>query len=73
MNKLLERLLLGLIRGYQLFISPLLPPSCRFFPTCSEYAMQAIGRHGVLRGGRLAVTRILKCHPYHPGGLDPVP
>jgi putative membrane protein insertion efficiency factor len=61
------------IRIYQLLISPLLPKRCRFVPTCSEYAIEAIRRHGVLRGAWLAVRRLLKCHPFHPGGHDPVP
>ncbi|MGC5326503.1 membrane protein insertion efficiency factor YidD [Brevibacillus sp. SYSU BS000544] len=66
-------LLVWLIRGYQLFISPLKPPSCRFAPTCSHYAIEAIKMHGALKGGWLAICRILKCHPFHPGGFDPVP
>lgn len=69
----MKRVFLWLIRFYQRQISPSLPPSCRFTPTCSEYAYQAIARHGALRGGYLAIRRILKCHPFHPGGYDPVP
>lgn len=69
----MRKLIILLIRGYQMFISPLKPPSCRFAPTCSHYALEAIQKHGVWRGGRLAVIRILKCHPFHPGGYDPVP
>ena len=65
--------LLKLIRGYQRFISPDLPPSCRFYPTCSEYAYQAIETHGVLKGGLLAAWRVLRCNPFNPGGVDPVP
>lgn len=61
------------IRGYQRFISPALPPACRFTPTCSQYAFEAIGRHGAIRGGWLAVRRLARCHPWHPGGHDPVP
>lgn len=61
------------IRGYQVLISPLLPPSCRFHPTCSSYALTAIERYGVLRGGWLALRRIGRCHPWNPGGYDPVP
>jgi putative membrane protein insertion efficiency factor len=69
----MKLLLIWLIRGYRLFISPLFPPSCRFQPTCSLYAIQAIERFGVLRGSWLATRRILCCHPFHPGGYDPVP
>ena len=60
------------IRAYRQLISPLLPPSCRFTPTCSEYAMQAIEKYGALRGFYLAVRRLLRCHPFHSGGYDPV-
>lgn len=63
----------GIIRGYQRFISPALPSSCRFAPTCSEYTRQAIIKHGVVKGSWLGIRRILKCHPFHPGGYDPVP
>lgn len=70
----LPRLLLVLpIRGYQRFISPALPPSCRFTPSCSAYAVEAITRHGALRGSWLAARRLVRCHPFHPGGVDPVP
>jgi putative membrane protein insertion efficiency factor len=58
---------------YQRLISPFLPQSCRFAPTCSEYARQALTGHGLLRGSALAVIRLLKCHPFHPGGWDPPP
>ncbi len=61
------------IRGYQLAISPLLPASCRYFPTCSAYAIEAFERYGSIKGMRLAVGRILRCHPFRPGGYDPVP
>ncbi len=66
-------LLIALIRGYKMLVSPLLPPACRFHPTCSVYAMEAIERFGVWHGGKLAIARILRCHPLHPGGYDPVP
>jgi putative membrane protein insertion efficiency factor len=66
-------LLTAPIRLYQLLISPLLPPSCRFYPSCSEYAIVAIRTHGVLRGSWLALTRLGRCHPFHPGGVDLVP
>src|SRR6185437_10849597 len=62
-----------LIRGYQVGISPLLPASCRYYPTCSAYAIEAFERHGVSKGVRLTVSRILRCHPFRPGGYDPVP
>jgi putative membrane protein insertion efficiency factor len=61
------------IRAYQLMISPLFPQSCRFQPTCSQYAIEAIAAHGPLRGSWLAAKRIGRCHPFHPGGLDEVP
>jgi uncharacterized protein len=66
-------LLAGLVRGYQLVISPFLPPSCRFTPSCSQYALEAIRRHGAVRGTWLAARRLVRCHPFHPGGFDPVP
>ena len=61
------------VRGYQVAISPLLPPSCRYHPTCSHYAIEALERHGTWRGGWLAVRRIARCHPFRAGGFDPVP
>jgi putative membrane protein insertion efficiency factor len=66
-------ILLKLIRFYQRFISPLTPPSCIYTPTCSTYAYQAISKYGPLKGGWLAVRRIARCHPWGPGGHDPVP
>jgi putative membrane protein insertion efficiency factor len=68
----MKTVLLLLIRFYRRFISPLKPPSCRFYPTCSAYALEDVSKHGALRGGFLALKRILKCHPFHPGGYDPV-
>jgi uncharacterized protein len=67
------RLLLLLVRGYQLFISPLLGPRCRFYPSCSAYAVTALQTHGALRGSWLAVRRLGRCHPWNPGGVDHVP
>lgn len=61
------------IRGYQRLISRLLPPMCRFYPSCSRYAVEALSNHGLWRGLWLAARRIARCHPFHPGGLDPVP
>ena len=69
----MKRVLIWLVRGYKRFISPLLPPACRYTPTCSEYALEAIQKYGALRGGWMALKRILRCHPFHPGGYDPVP
>lgn len=62
-----------LIRGYQRFISPALPASCRFSPSCSQYSLEAIERYGVVRGGWLGARRLVRCHPFNPGGFDPVP
>lgn len=67
------RVLSGLIQIYQVTISPLLGPRCRFEPSCSRYAREALHQHGPVRGSALAVRRLLRCHPFHPGGLDPVP
>jgi len=69
----LKTLALKLIRFYQKHISPALPPSCRFYPSCSEYTYQAIAKYGLLKGGWLGLKRISRCHPFHPGGYDPVP
>ena len=66
-------LLVGLVRVYQMFISPLTPPSCRYYPSCSSYAVVALQRHGLLRGGWLAARRLARCHPWTPGGIDDVP
>ncbi|MEN8701414.1 membrane protein insertion efficiency factor YidD [Bacillus infantis] len=70
---MLQKMMIGLIRFYQIAISPLKPPSCRFYPTCSHYGLEAVKRFGPFKGGWLAVRRITKCHPFHPGGFDPVP
>ncbi len=69
----MKRAMIALVRGYKKYISPLLPPSCRFTPTCSEYAMEAIQKHGAWKGGLLAIWRILRCNPFCKGGYDPVP
>ncbi len=69
----IQWVMLLLIRFYRRFISPLFPPTCRFYPSCSAYALEAVERHGAVRGGWLAVKRISRCHPFHPGGYDPVP
>ncbi|MBK1725968.1 membrane protein insertion efficiency factor YidD [Halorhodospira neutriphila] len=71
--RLARHLLIALIRGYQYTVSPLLGPRCRFLPTCSDYAAQAVAEHGPLAGIGLAARRVAKCHPWHPGGIDPVP
>jgi uncharacterized protein len=68
-----RQILVALIRAYQRFVSPALPPSCRFHPSCSQYALEAVTRYGALRGVWLAVRRLARCHPFHPGGFDPVP
>lgn len=69
----MKHLLVLLVRAYQVGLSPLLPASCRYYPSCSAYAIQAIEKHGAARGGWLAAKRILRCHPFRPGGFDPVP
>ena len=73
LHDLPKRFLLALLRFYKREISPYLPPGCRFVPTCSEYAMQAVTKYGAVKGGYLAIRRILRCHPFHPGGYAPVP
>jgi uncharacterized protein len=66
-------LLIFLVRGYQVVLSPLFPPACRYYPSCSQYAIEALEKHGALRGAWLAARRIARCHPFRPGGYDPVP
>ena len=68
----MKHLLIGMIRFYRKYISPYKPASCRFYPTCSAYALEAIEKKGALTGGLMALKRILKCHPFHEGGYDPV-
>ncbi len=72
-GRLLKKLALFAIRFYQRAISPALPPSCRFYPTCSEYTYQAIEKYGLIKGGWLGIKRLSRCHPWNPGGYDPVP
>jgi len=71
-GNLVQLVLIALIRFYRRVVSPLFPPRCRFYPSCSEYAEEAVRRYGVLRGGWMALVRLSKCHPLHPGGYDPV-
>jgi uncharacterized protein len=69
----MKHVLVLVVRGYQIWIGPLLPAACRYSPTCSVYAVEALERHGALKGSYLAARRILRCHPFHRGGFDPVP
>ncbi|MBQ4187875.1 MAG: membrane protein insertion efficiency factor YidD [Firmicutes bacterium] len=69
----MKKLLLAVITFYRKYISPLKKPCCRFYPTCSTYAFEAVSKYGAAKGSRLAVKRILRCHPFNPGGYDPVP
>lgn len=69
----MKTIFLALIRAYQYTLRPMLGSNCRFYPSCSDYAREAIEKHGALRGLWLAVRRVARCHPYHPGGFDPVP
>ena len=68
----MKHILIFLIKIYRKYISPLLGPNCRFVPTCSEYALEAVEKYGFFKGGYLSIKRILKCHPFHPGGYDPL-
>lgn len=69
----IARLIIGFIKAYQLILSPLMGQSCRFYPTCSQYALECIRKHGVIKGGYFSTCRLLRCHPWHVGGHDPVP
>ena len=69
----MQRVLIAVVRAYQIMLSPLLPAACRYYPSCSAYAIEALERHGALRGAWLAVRRIGRCNPFRPGGFDPVP
>ncbi len=69
----MKRLLIALVKFYRKYISPLRPPCCRYYPTCSQYALEALEKYGALKGGWLALRRILRCNPFHKGAHDPVP
>jgi putative membrane protein insertion efficiency factor len=69
----IRALLVLLVKAYRRLVSPLLPPACRFYPSCSAYAETALARHGALKGSWLTARRLARCHPFHPGGIDPVP
>jgi len=69
----MRRIVITLIRGYQYLISPLFTPTCRFTPSCSNYAREVVAKHGVLKGGWLSIRRLLRCNPWNPGGYDPAP
>ena len=69
----MKRILIALVKFYRSHISPLRPPCCRYYPTCSQYALEALEKYGALKGGWLALRRILRCNPFHKGGYDPVP
>jgi len=65
-------MLIGLVKNYQKYISPMKPPSCRFYPTCSQYTIEVVSKYGIIKGISMALRRIIKCHPFNPGGYDPV-
>lgn len=69
----MRKIIVFIIKGYRKLISPMFPPSCRFYPTCSEYSEEAISKYGIFKGGWMSIKRVGKCHPFHPGGYDPVP
>ncbi|NOZ64501.1 MAG: membrane protein insertion efficiency factor YidD [Caldiserica bacterium] len=68
----MKNLLIWLIKGYRIFVSPILPPSCRFYPSCSEYCIESLQKKGVLKGMWMGIRRVVRCHPFSPGGYDPV-
>jgi putative membrane protein insertion efficiency factor len=70
---MMRRILIMFVRAYQTVLSPMLPPSCRYYPSCSAYAIEALEKHGAIRGSWLAMRRIARCNPFRPGGFDPVP
>ncbi|HXT18080.1 MAG TPA: membrane protein insertion efficiency factor YidD [Gemmatimonadaceae bacterium] len=70
---MMRTILVAIVRGYQVTLGPMLPPSCRYYPSCSAYAIEALEKHGAMRGGWLAIRRLARCHPFRPGGYDPVP
>lgn len=70
---MMRSLLIGIVRSYQIVLSPLLPAACRYYPSCSVYAIEALEKHGARRGAWLAIKRVGRCHPFHAGGFDPVP
>lgn len=72
-SRAIARIFILLVRGYRLFLSALFPPSCRYYPTCSAYTIEALQKHGLVKGGYLSARRIVSCHPYSDGGYDPVP
>jgi putative membrane protein insertion efficiency factor len=69
----MKKLLLLIVRGYQLLLRPVLPPACRFSPSCSQYSLEAINKYGAMKGAWLSIKRIIRCNPWNPGGYDPVP
>ncbi|TNF08893.1 MAG: membrane protein insertion efficiency factor YidD [Gammaproteobacteria bacterium] len=69
----MREVVISIIRGYQYLVSPILGDRCRFYPSCSCYAIEAVNQHGTIKGGYLTLRRLIKCHPFHPGGYDPVP
>lgn len=71
-KNILKKILILLVRGYQIFLSPIMPGKCRFYPTCSTYFIQAVEKYGPFKGSWLGIKRILKCHPFHEGGYDPL-